>query len=89
MDYRMNKVKNIITKFLNWLRKSTILKIGLIVTGVSITSLILAIVIGFMVIREHGKNNLYNTNSSDNINFGQLTTDEDVVAAINIIKELI
>lgn len=84
MDYRMNKVKNIITKFLNWLRKSTILKIGLIVTGVSITSLILAIVIGFMVIREHGKNNLYNTNSSDNINFGQLTTDEDVEIEIDL-----
>ncbi len=84
MDYEMNKIKNKILSGIDRIRQSRFLKIGLIPACVSITSLILVIAIGFIVIREHGKNNLYNANSSDGINWGQYSTDEDVEIEIDL-----
>ncbi len=81
----MNKMKTMFSSakkglknILNKIKSSKKLRLGCMITGISLVSFIVAIVLSLVVMRENGKSSLYGEADGQSMNFGQENTDKEL-----------
>lgn len=78
MKTMFSSAKKSLKNILNKIKSSKKLRLGCMITGISLASFMVAIVLSLVVMRENGKSSLYGEADGQSMNFGQENTDKEL-----------